>query len=162
MMKTRLGAQAAKALESAGWFPGRRIYDLVATWAAQLDRAGGFQMFPAAAQALNEFGGLRITQRGPGLECALESFDLVPTAALGEEDRFAEHARIIGSELYPLGEYASGCYFIAIDEHGRVFLLMDDLQYIAETLPIALDSLLTGRRSRAVTTRRDLEAAGRT
>jgi hypothetical protein len=50
MMKMRLSAQAAKALEAAGWFPGRRIHDLVAAWAAQLDRAGGFQMFPAAAK----------------------------------------------------------------------------------------------------------------
>jgi hypothetical protein len=156
-MTAPLAPQVAKALEDAGWFPGRRVDELVAGWTAQLDRSGGFRIFPAAAQGLREFGGLRITQRGPGLECSRESFELVPTAALGEDDRFEEYARIVGSRLYPLGEYASGHYFIAIDERGRVFLLMDDLQYVADDLPRALDSLLTGRRSRPVTTSEDLQ-----
>ncbi len=84
-------------------------------------------------------------QSGPGAEAARESFELNPLLAIGEEDRFAEHALRIGEPLYPLGEAANGHVFLAIAADGRVYALMEELWFLGESMEAAIERLILGR-----------------
>ncbi len=95
--------------------------------------------------ALKHYGGIHVKQSGPGEEAARESFELNPLLAIGEEDRFAEHALRIGEPLYPLGEAGNGHVFLAIAADGRVFALMEDLWFLGENMEAAIERLILGR-----------------
>jgi hypothetical protein len=145
-MATRFSDAVLRVLEGAGWYPGRHVDPLVVGWRAELDDRGGFVMFPAAEGALLEFGGIAVRQSGAGVECARESFDLVPTLAVGEEDRFAEAEARVDAKLYPLGEYASGHYFIAIAVNGSMFLVMDDIWKLSDDVDSGIEALIVGKQ----------------
>jgi hypothetical protein len=127
-------------LLEAGWLPGRDVFN-------QLRLPAGFALFPAAQRVLQEFGMLGIGRPGPGLAFARTPVFLDPMLCQGEDDRFSDCARDLHSRLYPLGETLDGHGFIAINERGRVFWLMDAHWLIADTFDKALDNLLRGRRS---------------
>jgi hypothetical protein len=131
-------------LERAGWHPGRSVGNLVSEWSRRLDRPDGFRMFPAARDALAEFGGLAGGLSGPGVKRSRSSFRLDPTLAIGEEDRFRKYAASLTTGLYPLGEAGDGHAFLAIDEQGGVYLLMDDILKIGESIREGLTGLLLG------------------
>lgn len=133
-------------LERAGWYPGREERAQAESWAHRLERPGGFELFQAAREALSEFGGLEVAVSGPGIDFAKGSFRIDPTLALGEEERFAQHASALGSRLYPLGEAYDGNAFLAIDEQGRVYLLMDEIHWGANSMTEAMESLILGQR----------------
>ncbi|HET6948786.1 MAG TPA: SUKH-3 domain-containing protein [Acidimicrobiales bacterium] len=140
---TRFTPAVSEALEAAGWSPGRRLPDeQIRAWS---DGLPGFAMFPAAEAALREFGGLAVDQHGPGIDRAREPFELDPLLAWGEEDRFELFADEYGVTLFPLGEAAGSHYFLAVDPGGRTFLVMDDIQLIAESFDDALESLILGK-----------------
>ena len=105
-------------LRSAGWLPDRRI-DL-AGWKALL---AGFMWHDAAERFLQEFGGIRVVVRGPGVTCSREPFEFDPELAVGEEGRFAELSGMFGRKFFPLGEFAQGEFFLAIDEENIIYLL---------------------------------------
>jgi hypothetical protein len=65
---------------------------------------------------------------------------------VGEDDRFGDYASLLHSCLYPLGETAGGHAFVASDDRGRVFLVMDAIWFVGDTFDSALDSLLRGER----------------
>lgn len=126
-------------LSEAGWFPGRDVF-------SELRLPTGFSLFPAAQRVLQEFGMLRIGREGPGLMSARTPVVLDPMLCVGEDDRFSAYASLHHSCLYPLGEASGGHAFVAIDEQGRVFGLMDAMWFVGDTFDDALDNLLRGAR----------------
>lgn len=134
-----------KVLSAAGWYPGRREPALLKQWQRELVGEGGFTIFPAAERALLEFGGLRIDERGPGIDRAREPFVLDPSLAVGAESVFLDYAGLLQKRLFPLGE-AGGQAFIAIAESGEVFLIFEGILLIAATIEDALANLIEGRR----------------
>jgi hypothetical protein len=141
---TRFSPQAEETLREAGWYPGRQVPALVASWKKILMLSDGVEMFSSAESVLLEFGGLRINQQSPGVSSAREPFTFDPTSAVYEGDRFSDFSTILQSRLYPLGEASAGYYFWAIGENGSVYLLMNDLRLLGTTIEGALEKLLIG------------------
>jgi hypothetical protein len=140
----RLSDVSIKVLRDAGWFPGRNVF-------STLRLPPGFVLLEPARRVLEEFGGLSAGEWGPGLDCARMGIDIDPMLAVGEDDRFADYSARIGSPLYPLGEAGGGDCFLAIDDKGRVFLLMDDLiLFEGETFEVALDQIFNGKKGKVV------------
>lgn len=137
--------QTERELLAAGWYPGRRDAGRVAEWRNILENSKGFRMSPAAATALEEFGGIRVSAHGPGAECARGGFDLDPALAVGEEDRFDGFGKQYDLDLFPLGEAFDGHAFLGIDRLGRVYLVGDDIRVLGNSIEIALDAILDGR-----------------
>jgi hypothetical protein len=153
-MSTAIGAisrewsdETEARLTAAGWKPGRRDTQRVAEWRRILEKPAGFRLSLDAERALEEFGGLRVECRGPGLECARGGFDLNPELAIGEEDRFLELGARVGGSLFPLGEAFEGQAFLAMDPLGRVFMVGDTLQLIGADIRDALETILIGLTS---------------
>jgi hypothetical protein len=140
-------------LKSAGWFPGRSDVARTEAWARTLEKEGGFQISSAARRALEEYGGLRVSVEGEGLDVAKCGFWLDPALAIGEEDRFGDLGKASGIRLYPLGEAAEGNAFLGIDEKGEVYIVHDALYWIAPSIAEALEALILGKRSRQVASR---------
>src|SRR5947209_5501189 len=123
--KQRFAPQVEEVLKASGWFEGRNTE-------GSLHLPDGFEMFPAASRILVEFGGLKGGHVRAGITMAASDFDLRPELAQGESDRFQEFEKELGVRLYPLGEAHRGHYFLAIDESGRVYLVMDDIMVLGE------------------------------
>jgi hypothetical protein len=142
---SRFSPQAEDILRRAGWYPGRQVPDLVALWRKSVSESDGVDMFPGAEKALLEFGGLKLDEQGPGVTCSREPFNLDPTLAMYEHDRFEDFISALNTNLYPLGEAVGGSCFIAIAENGNVYLLMQELMLIGQSMEEGLESLLIGR-----------------
>lgn len=138
-----LSNEIARMLAECGWHAGRDV-------SAALKLPKDFVIFPTVQRILAEFGNLKCGKRGPGIECARSTLNLDPSLAEGESDRFKPYSQLIGSKLYPLGEGDDGHYFVAVDERGRVFLVMDFLMFVADSFEVALENLLLGRKPRPV------------
>ena len=138
--------ETSEVLRRAGWHENRRLADEVEGWSRQLSESDGFLMFPAARAALEEFGGLRLEPSGPGVDHARVSFELVPTLALGERDRFSLVEADLKEALYPLGEVGGGHAFLAVSTPGHVYLLTDELVEIGASVAEAIENLVLGRR----------------
>ena len=141
---TRFSRPAEETLRRVGWYPGRQVREMVDSWKRTLKLSDGLEMFPRAETVLLEFGGLRIDQQGPGVTCARESFTFDPTAAVYEGDRFSDFSTMLRTKLYPLGEASGGHCFWAIGENGDIYLLMNDLILLGNTIEDALEKLLIG------------------
>jgi hypothetical protein len=139
---TRFRDVTQRALERAGWFPGRSVNDFVAN--AEVRLSPEFQLFASARAALLEFGGLQLNPVGRGVNVSLARVVLEPTLAWGEEDRFGGYQPILGKRLYPLGEYDNGHFFIAMDEAGAVHLIGVTFVTVAPTMDLALDGFILG------------------
>src|SRR5262245_49162644 len=137
-------ATGADALDELARVRSRDSYDWrqVQAWSAALDRPGGFQMFETARRALAQYGGLTLSAEGAGHEFAKASFVVDPMLALGEEERFARAAAELRAPLYPLGEIHGGNAFLAIDDQGRVYVLMDTAVLAGTSIHDALKALL--------------------
>ena len=147
---SRFSPKVNETLRKAGWYPGRQVPDLVASWKAN-PMLSEFHMFNSAESVLLEFGGLRIDEQGPGETCAREPFEINPTLAAYEGDWFAHLSRRINTSLYPLGEAAAGYYYWAIGENARVYLLMDELLVLGTDMDNALENLILGRQAKKIT-----------
>jgi len=146
--------ETERLLIDAGWYPGRRQDERVATWRRDLAETDAFQMFPAAEVALKEFGGINVRGDGPGIECARGSVELDPELAQGERERFERFRDIVGQDIFPLGEAHDGHAFLAIDRIGRVLLIGDEVQFVGSNIQSALDAILTGRLPRRLNNER--------
>jgi hypothetical protein len=138
-----------EALLTAGWRPGRSEVARVEAWRQRLDTPEGFTMFPAARDALAEFGGLKVDMTGPGIDFARGSFDLDPTLALCEEELFRDYEKEPKSRLYPLGEAYGGPMYLAISESGSVFaidLIANEMRRIGRSMVEAMEGIVLGRR----------------
>ncbi len=142
----RFNGPVYDVLTRSGWYPGRKVPELVANWVKRLDRPARFSIFPTAETFLLEFGGLRIDQDGPGISCARTPFHLNPLLALGEYEYFEDYARQVESTFYPLGEMDGGDSFLAIDCSGRVFGIKNILSIIGLNIEDALANLILGER----------------
>jgi hypothetical protein len=132
-----------ETLRDAGWVPGRRVEIDVNRWEEQL-ATSGFAMFPAARRALLEFGGLRVAQDAPGVECARSDFQVDPTDGIGEAEYFRELEAGAGTRLFPIGEAFAGASLLAIGEDGRVFSIMGNVELVGGTIYKALEALICG------------------
>lgn len=101
-------------------------------------------MFGTAEAALLEFGGLRVTASGPGVDRAREPFELDPTLAIDAESLFNEYSALLEKKLFPMGE-ASDQAFIAIADTGEVYLIFEGVQLIGMNVREALSNLIEGR-----------------
>ena len=143
----RFSKDVEDVLIASGWFPGRRVD--ASRWSQGLDhpeQPDGFRLSDAARAALEEFGGLKVRQKAPGVDYARSSFDLDPLTLMGEEDRFEGWSRALGSRLYPLGQDYYGTYFLAMDEQGRVFSMANELHHVGRDIAEAVENLILGRR----------------
>ena len=139
-------SEVARLLRDAGWFPGRRVPELVARWRSELE-VDGFVLHRAAEAVLLEYGGLQIGSSGSGIECARLDVRGDPSLCIGERDRFDEYfAELQGRELFPLGEVAGGNAFLGITPTGEVYELMDEVFARWPSFETALRSLLIGIR----------------
>src|SRR5215204_604308 len=119
----RFTNQTEKTLRRAGWYPGRQVPNVVASWKdnAMLSE---FEMFPSAEKVLVEFGGLKIGKQGPGETCSREPFEIDPALAGYEGDMFRDFSALVNTKLYPLGEVAQGLGYWAIGENDHIYLLI--------------------------------------
>lgn len=136
----------AKVLREAGWFPGRDVSSQIPIWDATLRLRGCSPLSSHARNVLREFGGLHAGVDGRGVAFGTTSFNLDPTRA-AEEDRFELVAGPRGARLSPLGDAGGGHAFLAIDDEGRVWELMDELYWIASSWDEALRVLIRGERA---------------
>lgn len=141
--KTRHG------LLDAGWYPGRNID--TEPWGTVLIADGFPPLHDAARKFLAEYGGLSFRLSGPGVTCAREPFNLVPTACLGEADRFAAWSERVNRTIVPIGETAETCAyaFLGIDERGEILHVVNWLATYGR-LPDALDGLIRGYMPRTI------------
>jgi len=142
---TRFSKQSERVLRRAGWYPGRQVPELVSKWKNH-PAIADIEMFETAERFLLEFGGIEVTQSGPGVNLARSPFKIDPTVAYHQSDLFTEFGRMVDTRLYPLGEAADRWYYLAIGENGRVYYVMEDIVLAGYTEDEALENLLIGRR----------------
>lgn len=127
-------------LLAAGWRPGRNVAAAVDEW---LERTGidrELPVFDAAREALDEFGGLDIPQRGSGGKPnGGFTSRFYPGPERPTTPEIHEFAGIIERPVFPIGGNDDGPSHLVIDVDGRVFLLspFDDL-VVGDTLDTAL------------------------
>ncbi len=149
--QARWSSETLHILKKAGWHPNRDNLERLDIWKHRLLGPDGYcDMFPAAEQALREFGGIRVEQTGPGRECARSPFVFDPMLAEGEADRFADAESHVGGRLFPLGEAIGGHAFLAIAEDGRVFLVADEVAELGKSIYEAVEALVIGLLPRSV------------
>jgi hypothetical protein len=151
----RFPAAVAEVLRTHGWHDGRRVDEDRTAAALRLvgEQVGSHghrhEPFPAAVEALAEFGGLYVTQDGPGQQLRRRPFAIDPTMAAGSAETLADLAGVIGAVLYPLGVEGDHDALLAVDERGRVFALDHAGEwFLGETIAAALTTLVTGTQPR--------------
>ncbi len=138
----RWSPETVAYLAQAGWKDGHDATELSKVWRSQL--APGFESFPAADRAMARFGGIDVRVRGPGKNCARTSFRLDPAEAWGEDERFERFAA--WGTMFPLGVAGDGHAFIAIASDGRVYLIMEEIEFIGDSIEDAIENLVMGIR----------------
>ena len=130
-------------LKKCGWYPGRNV-------SQSINLPPEFELFPDAQRILGEFCYLKCGEKGPGEECAKSTIELDPMLAYGEYDRFEKFEKILNRKLYPLGEAENRYYFLAVDDTGRIFLVMDDLLFVDISFDKALNRFFRGLKKKIV------------
>jgi hypothetical protein len=149
-MPERFPAEVAELLRAAGWSPGWRSEAQVATAVTfvrgEVGRNGArIESFPAATEALREFGGLYIVQDGPGRDLRRRSFAIDPTQVAACAETLADLGKVLDTLLFPIGMEGDHESVLAIDEAGRVFALDHaGVWYLGASVDDALTTLVTG------------------
>jgi hypothetical protein len=138
-------------LRRVGWYPGRQVPKLVASWKKN-EMLSEFEMFPSAEKVLLEFGGLIVREQGPGETCARVPFDVDPVQAGYEESMFRDYSGMVNTKLYPLGEVANGLGYWAIGENDHIYMLVHTIQLLGQNIDEALDNLILGRQAKDILT----------
>ncbi|MEV8093243.1 SUKH-3 domain-containing protein [Kitasatospora sp. NPDC085879] len=137
---SRFSDETERELLAAGWRPGRKVD--VLPWRRRLE-SSGFHMHAAAELFLSEFGGLTVDVDGPGISCARVPFELDPSLADGEDDRFSEWGQEVGEEIFPIGEMDGGRYFLGISSSSEIYIVADWLASLGVGVE-ALERLVRG------------------
>lgn len=149
-MPERFPTEVADVLGDAGWPGDGRTDEQIATAVSvvrgELGRRGArTEAFPAATQALSEFGGLFVVQDGPGRDLRRRPFAIDPTQVAATAETLASVGELLGTRLFPLGLEGDHESVLAIDESGRVFALDHaGVWFLGESVDAALITLVTG------------------
>jgi hypothetical protein len=149
-MPERFPAEVADLLRDAGWSAGRRTDAQVATGVAfvrgEVGRNGArIEDFPAATEALREFGGLYVVQDGPGHDLRRRPFAIDPTQVAATTETLVDLGKLLHTRLFPLGIEGDHDSVLAIDEAGRVFALDHaGVWFLGNNVDAALTTLVTG------------------
>lgn len=136
-VEARFSKFTLQLLQESGWYPGRDVFETV-EWPE------GFELLSVAIPMLREFGHLIVGKPGPGITCARSTVHFDPKRAEGENDLFVYYEEILDRKLCPLGMVDNGYLYLATDENGIIFLLMDTVFFVDEEFDQALEKLLTG------------------
>ncbi len=149
-MAERFPDDVAEVLRDAGW-PERRLTDAqvataVAFVSGEVGRNGAtIEAFPAATEALTEFGGLYVVQDGPGRDLRRRPFAIDPTQVAATTETLADLGRLLDTKLFPIGMEGDHESVLAIDEAGRVFALDHaGVWFLGDGVVSALTTLVTG------------------
>lgn len=132
-------------LRRAGWYPGRVAPRQLQSWIRQLQDEG-FELSIVAAEVLAQYGGLAISQSGPGEEIARAGFAFTPLAALGELEYLRPFGEALHTTLFPIGEAEDGRAFLLIAGDGRVVAVQDNAWILGTGIEAALEALVLGRK----------------
>ncbi|MEV4808201.1 SUKH-3 domain-containing protein [Nonomuraea sp. NPDC049421] len=142
----RFSSKVERILRSSGWFPGRQVD--IEPWKASLV---SFEWHDEAESFLREFGGIKVEVSGPGISTAREPFEIDPELAMGEEGRFAELSDKFRRRFFPIGDVGTGGeYFLALDEEGRLYILIGSWAYLLGGVSSGLEHLVTGVKAEEV------------
>jgi hypothetical protein len=149
-MAERFPAEVAEVLREAGW-TGRRITDEQILETVEFV-CGGFgrngetiEAFPAAIDALTEFGGLYVVQSGAGRDLHRRSFAIDPIQVAATAETLADLSRMLGIKLFPIGMEGDHESVLAVDEAGRVWALDHaGVWHLGDSVAGAITTLVLG------------------
>jgi hypothetical protein len=156
-MTVRFVPALLDVLKRAGWYEGRNIEETIAP-------PKEFSIFARARRAWAEFGGLRIGDAGPGIDCATSDVDFDPRLETGLEPELRRYECLHNTRLFPLAEVHRGHGCLAIDEQGRTYLLSqvsDDISRFAPTLDRSLAHSLARQKGEPPGDRKRVAWGGR-
>jgi hypothetical protein len=150
-MSEGLPSEVADVLRAAGWSPGRRQTEVQVAAAVkvvegQVGRNGAtIESFPAAIDAVSEFGGIYVVQDGPGRDLRRCPFAVDPASVAATAETLADLGNRLHTRLFPIGMEGHCESVLAIDEAGRVFALDHaGVWYLGGSVAAALATLVTG------------------
>lgn len=150
-MPEGLPPEVADVLRAAGWSPGRRQTEAQVTAAVEVvdgvvGRNGAtIESFPAAIDAVSEFGGICVVQDSPGHNLRRRTFAIDPTQVAATTETLADLGKRLHTRLFPIGMEGDHESVLAIDEAGRVFALDHaGVWYLGDSVAAALTTLVTG------------------
>lgn len=148
----RFNDQVTRILFGAGWSLGRDLGTQADDMMARAVALGGalglsLTVFPAAAAAIREFGGLRFTKEALEEETGFDGTDLLldPSAALAWPATHAVLERVLGGRCFPLGLDLEFDSVLWIGEEGGVYEVFSDsgaVNRVGETVDKALSNWL--------------------
>lgn len=117
-----------------------------AAMAAAMEAAAlGWELFPAAEEALRGHHGLRVAPSGPGRDVAPTGAVVDPREARYTAGSFRRLRERIGLRLFPLGRTTADAP-LAVDELGRLFVVDHGGDWLlGESVPEGLSALARGR-----------------
>jgi hypothetical protein len=150
-MSESLPPEVADVLRAAGWSPEQRLTEAQVATAVEFVRGevgrngARIESFPAATEALIEFGGLHLVQDGPGRDLRRRPFVIDATQVVATTETLADLGRRLHTRLFPIGMEGDHESVLAIDEAGRVFALDHaGAWYLGDSVAAALTTLVTG------------------
>jgi hypothetical protein len=145
-----LPPEVAEVLHDAGWSGQRRpdaqVAATVEVVRKEVGRDGArIEPFPAAIEALAEFGGLNVVQDAPGRDLRRRPFAIDPTQVAATTETLADVGKLLQTRLFPIGMEGDHESVLAVDEAGRVFALDHaGVWYLGESMAAALTTLIIG------------------
>jgi hypothetical protein len=131
-------------------------FDTVRRWALTVTGYaapdGRHHALPAAAlDAYRRVGGQRHEAPGGGVEVAASGYVIDPTLALPTVATLDALGAAVGARMAPLGLEIGGPGILAVDEHGRLFVIDHTAEwFLGDTVEQGLQTLLSGRAPRRV------------
>lgn len=151
-MPDRFPFEVDAVLQASGWFEGRRTDAEAAMAIGQVREQIGrhderTESFPAASEALGEFGGIFVIQDGPGRELARRPFAIDPTEVAATTETLAGIGTQLRTRLFPIGMEGDHDSILAIAENGAVYAIdHTGVWLLGESIDAALVTLVTGTR----------------
>ncbi|MFJ2750058.1 SUKH-3 domain-containing protein [Streptomyces sp. NPDC087297] len=120
----------------------------------------GWELFPAAEEALRAWHGRRVPPSGPGLDLAPTGAVVDPREAAYTAGSFHRLGADLGVRLFPFGRTDADAP-LAVDELGRLFTVdHGGARLLGESVPEGLTALAQGRMPVRITARRESWTAG--
>ena len=143
--------EVVEVLRAAGWSPDQRqpeeqVAAAVEVVEGEVGRNGAtIESFPAAIDAVRQFGGIDVVQDGPGRDLRRRRFAIDPTQVAATTETLADLGKRLNTRLFPIGMEGDHDSVLAIDEAGRVFALDHaGVWYLGDSVVAALTTLVTG------------------